>query len=239
MVSQYRIRAVLAGTLSYLLVVLPVVQAAGDQALGRVVAARATTLRGVAVPASETVLSGDVLTTAGEGNALVELSAGSRVKVARSTSVRFIRADGMVQAELLSGALVTEAAAQPSVAVVTSKYTFEASGEGNSRYVVGLEQKGMAIAAIKGDLLVKTRDGSGTYRLREGKYATIDASASGVPSGDGQTDQTSGGGAQSGGGGFHIGPIPPGWSVAILIGAALAAGVGVAAAAESSSPSRP
>ena len=55
-------------------------QPAGELPLGRILYANATNLRGVAVPTTETILSGDVLSTADNGSAIVELSRERRCK---------------------------------------------------------------------------------------------------------------------------------------------------------------
>jgi ferric-dicitrate binding protein FerR (iron transport regulator) len=154
----------------------------GEQQLGRILYSSSASLRGVPVPKSETIFSGDVLTTSGDGSALVELKSGAKVKITENTSVRFHGDGEKVQAELLSGVVISESAGKPAVVVTTPKYRFMPSQEGNCRYLVRLSKEQETIAAaVKGNLLIDTHDSTGRYILPEGKYAAIPASAEGVP----------------------------------------------------------
>jgi hypothetical protein len=137
----------------------------------------------VAVPKSETILSGDVAATSDDGSALVELKSGARLKIAGNSSVRFVGDGDKVQAELLAGAVVWESAGKPTLVVTTSKFQFAPSQEGSSRFAVALSKEQETFAgAMKGNLLVRTQDSIGSYILPEGKYAAIPASSVGVPS---------------------------------------------------------
>ncbi|MGA2608981.1 MAG: FecR domain-containing protein [Terriglobia bacterium] len=183
MLTESRIRIALASTLACLLLFSPRAQPAGEQPLGRILYAYATSLRGVAVPKSETILSGDVVATSDDGSALVELKSGARLKIAENSSVRFLGDGDKVQAELLAGAVVSESAGKPTLVVTTSKFQFAPSQEGSSRYAVALSKEQETFAgAMKGNLLVRTPDSSGSYILAEGKYAAIPASSVGLPS---------------------------------------------------------
>jgi len=183
MPTKSRIWMVLACVLGCLLLFSPEAQPTGEQQVGRILDSHATSLRGVAVPKSETILSGDVLATSDDGSALVELKSGAKLKITKSSSVRFLGDGDKVQAELLAGAVVSESAGKPTLAVTTSKYRFAPSQEGNCRYAVALsKQQETLAAAMKGDLLVRANNSGSGYLLREGKYAVIPASSVGVPS---------------------------------------------------------
>jgi hypothetical protein len=133
-------------------------------------------------PGSETILSGDVLTTSEDGSALVELKSGAKLKIAESSSVRFLGDGETVQAELLSGAVVSESAGIPAMVVTTPKYQFAPAQEGECRYVVQLSKEQATVAgAVKGNILVKARNASGSYVLYQGNYAAISPWAAGVP----------------------------------------------------------
>ncbi len=190
MTSESRIRIVFASVLGCLLLLLPGVPGAGEQQLGRILYSSNTSLRGVPVPKSETIFSGDVLATSGGGSALVELQSGAKVKITENTSVRFLRDGEKVQAELLSGVVVSESAGKPAIVVTTPKYRFTPSQEGDCRYLVRLSKEQETIAAaVKGNLLINTHDSSGRYILHEGKYAAIPASSVGVPAQEKQGDE--------------------------------------------------
>jgi len=182
MPTESRVRIVLANTLACLLLFSPPAKPAGEQPLGRILYAQAASLRGLAVPGSETILSGDVVTTFDAGSALVELKSGARLKIVENSSVRFIGDGDKVQAELLGGAVVSESAGNSKLVVTTSKFQFAPSQEGSSRYAVALSKEAETFAgAMKGDLLVKKPDSVGSYILREGEYAAIPASSVDVP----------------------------------------------------------
>jgi ferric-dicitrate binding protein FerR (iron transport regulator) len=182
MATESRIRIVFASAFGCLLLLLPGIPGAGEQQLGRILYSSSASLRGVPVPKSETIFSGDVLTTSGNGSALVELKSGAKVKITENTSVRFLRDGEKVQAELLSGVVVSESAGKPAIVVTTPKYRFMPSQEGNCRYLVRLSKEQETIAAaVKGNLLIDAHGSTGRYILPEGKYAAIPASAEGVP----------------------------------------------------------
>ncbi|MBZ5668189.1 MAG: FecR domain-containing protein [Acidobacteriia bacterium] len=190
MAPESRIRIVFASVLGCLLLLLPGAPGAGEQQLGRILYSSSTSLRGVPVPKSETIFSGDVLVTSGGGSALVELQSGAKVKITENTSVRFLRDGEKVQAELLSGVVVSESAGKPAIVVTTPKYRFTPSQEGDCRYLVRLSKEQETIAAaVKGNLLINTHDSSGRYILHEGKYAAIPASSVGVPAQEKQGDE--------------------------------------------------
>jgi ferric-dicitrate binding protein FerR (iron transport regulator) len=161
---------------------LPARHAAGEQPLGRVVHSYATSLRGAPVRGSETIVAGDVLTTSGEGSALVELQTGTRVRIAESTSVRFLRDGENVRAELFSGSVLSESVGKPTLTVSTPTHQFVPAQETESRYAVQLSKEKTAIAAaLKGNIIVKGNDTEGSYTLREGTYAAIPPWAAEVP----------------------------------------------------------
>ncbi|MFZ0963018.1 MAG: FecR family protein [Terriglobia bacterium] len=183
MATKSRIWMVLVGVLGCVFLFAFPAQPAGEQQLGRIVYSNATSLRGVAVPNSETILSGDVLATSDNGNALVELKSGAKLKITRSSSLRFLGDGDKVQAELLAGEVVSESAGKPALVVTTSKFQFAPSQEGDCRFAVALGKQQETVAgALKGNLLVRTHDSLGSYILPEGKYAAIPAWSAAVPS---------------------------------------------------------
>jgi len=182
MLTESRIRMALASTLACLLLFSPRAQPSGGQPLGRILYAHATSVRGVAVPKSETILSGDVVATSDDGSALVELNSGARLKITENSSVRFLGNGRKVQAQLLAGAVVSESAGEPTLVVTALKFQFEPSQEESSRYAVALsKEQETVVGAMKGDLLVRTPDSTGSYILTEGEYAAIPASSADVP----------------------------------------------------------
>lgn len=182
MLSESRMHVVLASILGCLLSFSPASQAAGEPPLGRVLYFHASSLRGMPVEGSETILSGDVLATSEDGSALVELKSGAKVKIEKSSSVRFLGDGATLQAELLAGAVVSESVARPPMIVTTPNYQFAPVHEGECRYVVQLSKERATIAgALEGNLLIKAKNASGSYVLHQGDLATISASATGIP----------------------------------------------------------
>jgi hypothetical protein len=134
------------------------------------------------VPKSETILNGDVLTTLEDGGALVELKSGTRMQITKNSSVRFLGDGGAVQAELLSGAVISESVGKTTSVVTTPKYQFAPAQAGECRYVVQISAEQSTIAsALEGNLLIQARNATGSYVLPQGSYAAISASAVGVP----------------------------------------------------------
>jgi len=201
MPAMSRTWIVLASVLGCLLLVSSEALSAGEQQLGRILYSNATSLRGVAIPESETILSGDVLATSDNGSALVELKSGVKLQITENSSVRFLGDGDKVQAELLAGAVVSVSAGKPTLVVTTSMFQFAPSQEGNCRFEVALSKQQEAVAsAMKGNLLVRTPDSLGNYILPEGKYAAFPASSDGFPS-----QEKAGGGATSAG---QAGTVP-------------------------------
>ena len=182
MFTKLRILGVLPGILGYLFLSAPPVQPAGQRQLGRILNSNATTLRGLAVPSSGTVLNGDVLSTYSDGNAVVELKLGAKLTLRENTSVRFILSGEKVQADLIAGGVESESVGRPALVVTTSNYHFAPSHDGDCRFAVALTKRRDTVAgAIRGNLLVTTPDSLASYILPEGEYAAIPASSVGVP----------------------------------------------------------
>ena len=182
MFLQSRVRYVFTGVFACLLLSLPPLYAGGEQSLGLVRSSHAASLGGESVPGSSVIFDGDLLSTSEGGNALVELHSGTIVRMAENSSVRFVRAGEIVRADLVSGAVVSEAAGKPDLVVTTPKYQFAAAQAGSCRYLVQLsKEQAIVAAAMKGSVIVKPRKTNARYVLHEGSYAAISASAVGVP----------------------------------------------------------
>lgn len=183
MFLQSGVRCVFLGVFGCLLLLLPELYAGGKQAIGLVSYSHAASLGGVPILGSEAIFDGDLLTTSGEGNALVELHPGTRMRIAENSSVHFVRDGETVRVDLVSGAVVSESTGKPDIAVTTPKYLFIPAQDGKCRYVVELSKQQVTVAAVmNGSLILKPRKTQASYVLHEGKYAVISASVVGVPS---------------------------------------------------------
>lgn len=177
-----RVRYAIPAVLGCLLLPLPALYAAGEQALGLVRSSRAASLGGAPVPGTEVIYDGDLLTTTEGGSALVELKPGAGLRIAGNSSVRFVRDGQMVRAELVSGAVVAESSGEPAMEVATSRYQFAPAPAGKCRYLVRLSKEQATVAAaMNGDVIIKAGKARAGYVLHQGQYAAIPAPAAGVP----------------------------------------------------------
>jgi hypothetical protein len=231
MLTKCRIPIVFAGIFGCVLLLSPTVQVGGEQQIGRVLHSSHATLGGAPIPQAETILSGDILTTLEKGSALVELKSGTTVKIMGESSVRFLRDDERVQAQLLSGTILLECTGKPALVVMTPWYRFEPSQDGTAQYLVRLVKDRQTVAAaIKGQVLVKANDSDYSYVLSEGRYAAIPVSASPVSAQSREEGPKSGQSSKNkkvaGKLPWHIGSLSEGDSIALVV--ALAAGTAAA-----------
>jgi ferric-dicitrate binding protein FerR (iron transport regulator) len=241
MSTNYRIRMGFVGVLGCLLLLSPRAQAVGGAPLGRVLYSYGTTLGVVSGAKPETIFSDDVLTTTADGSAMVELDSGAKVKITENTSVRFLRDEKRILVELKTGAVVAETSSSTTLVVRTPKYRFESARLGDCRYLVRLSTDQVTTAAaIKGNVLVRSNQASGSYLLHEAAYAVIDADASGIPSESGQTASKTqiypGPGRH---GAWRIGSLSERASIALEVGIAAGAAAAVAIPLSKSSPVSP
>ena len=201
--------------------------AAGEPVLGRVLYSYNTTV-GASVPGAppQTILNDDVMTTSADGSALVEFQSGGRLKVMENSKLRFVREQLRIQVELEKGTVVVETGnnSTPPVAVSTAKYRFDPAQAGDSRYMVRLgADQGTTAAAMTGNVLVRPAGSDDSYVLHQSQYAVIDPGASGTPS---QPSTKSA--SVSKHGGWRIGSLSEGDSVALAVGIAAGAAAGIA-----------
>jgi ferric-dicitrate binding protein FerR (iron transport regulator) len=182
MYAKFRTFIALHGVVACLLSFSVPARPAAAPQVGRILDSNATTLRGLAVPMSGTILSGDVVSTYTEGNAVIELRSGTKLSIRENSSVRFLLAGNKVQADLIAGEILSEGVGRPTLVVTTANYHFTPSQEGECRFVVALtKQRDTVAGAMRGSLLVTTPDSLANYILPEGEYAAIPASSMGVP----------------------------------------------------------
>ena len=243
MFTKTRVHIVLACLATCLLWVSPPTRAGGEPVLGRVLYSYSASVGAASAVKPETILSGDVLTTGADGSALLEFESGARVKVMENTTVRFVRDDQRIQVQLQSGAVIVQTSSSPTIAVSTSKHRFEPAQLGDCRYLVRLSvDQATTAAAMKGNVLIRPFNKSGSYLLREGDYAAIDADASGIPSPPGpMAPRSIPGAAQGKHGGWRIGSLSQGESIALEIGIAAggAAGIAIPLSRSGSGPASP
>jgi ferric-dicitrate binding protein FerR (iron transport regulator) len=241
-----RIQIAFATIAACLLWLTPLARAEGDAPLGRILHSYGTTLGAVSGSGPQTILNGEVLTTNGAGNALVELSSGARVKITENSSVRFVRDEQKIQMQLDTGQVVVETSTSPAVVVSTSKYRFEAAQLAECRYLVRVsKEQGTTVGAMKGNVLIQPPTAGGSYILHQGSYAAINADGSGLPSQAGPTPQKSQSASGQGKSGvWRIGSLSEAESLALELGIAGGAAATIAvplsrSKASAASPSVP
>src|SRR5215469_10714957 len=114
------------------------------QALGQVVRSSLASLGGISVPSGGTVVSGDTLTTAKGGGALVKFSTNSQLEVSEDTSVTLLGAPGHLQFNLGQGTVQVAVQGPDYLAVETSQCRVEPAGPGGATYSVTLPSNGNA-----------------------------------------------------------------------------------------------
>jgi hypothetical protein len=196
--------------------------------LGGIVASEGVTVAGVPIPSEGTIFAGDVLRTPKGGTARVSFSPASRANIAEETSVRFGYAGANPLAQLSSGTIVTTRFDKDGLIVETPKYRVEPAEQGKAVYVVAvLPDAGTVVTARSGGVSITEISSGRRYVLPEGKYASIAAASAGVPQSGKEADdeQAAAGGmpGNQGGGGWHIGSLSHGASIAVVITAAAGA----------------
>ena len=142
-------------------------------------------------------------------------------------------------ADLDSGTVVTLKQAQAGLMVETSKYTVEPTASGKVIYMVSmLPDRSTMVAARFGNVMITERVSGQRYELREGSYASISASAVGVPAAPQEKEESRPAPEQPSPPAsgpppkppWHIGTMSPGASAA-LVAAVIGGGLAGAAAA--------
>ena len=136
-------------------------------ALGQIVRSSLASIGGIPVPSGGTVVSGDALTTAKAGGALLKFSATSQLEVYEDTRVTLNGTPGHLVAKLDQGTVTVTAEGPSYLAVETPGCRIEPSGPTGASYSVTLPPRasaGASISASQGSVsLVETA--SSSHRL--------------------------------------------------------------------------
>jgi hypothetical protein len=200
------------------------------QALGQVVRSSLASLGGIPVPSGGTVVSGDTLTTAKAGGALVKFSANSQIEVFEDTSVTLLGSPGHLLVKLGQGAVEATVQGSDYLAVETSQCRVEPAEATGAAYSVTLSspQASATVSARRGNVSIVELVSSGHQLLAEGQTATCAGAASGARQEEATPAPSQSAGqsppAPSGHGGSHT----PLWL--LLVGGGIAAGAAAAAA---------
>jgi hypothetical protein len=212
----------------------------GAPVIGQVITASKTSVGDVPLPGDGTLLDSDWVRTGKGGRALVDFPGNIRAAIAEETQVRFRSAGGRLVADLSSGTVIAQKQTQAALRVETTKYAVEPKAGGRAVYLVAmLPDRSTTVAATLGNVVITERASGLRYELREGSYASIAASAVGVPAAPGQEKEESKPAPEEPAPPatapppkppWHIGTMSPGASVAVVAGVVGGAVAGAAAA---------
>ncbi|HUI40767.1 MAG TPA: hypothetical protein VL523_02245 [Terriglobia bacterium] len=145
-------------------------QTGPSQALGQIVSASSASIAGVAMPGGGTLVSGNTLSTAAGGAALVKFSANGQVELSENTSAAFSGTPGHVLAKISQGALVATAAGPEALVTETSQCRIQPQGPGGATYAVNVSSSAAATVTARQGTLVMVEIASGRRRvLAEGE----------------------------------------------------------------------
>jgi hypothetical protein len=213
------------------------------QVVGLVIQSSAAALGGAAIPGAGAVFSGNLLTTAKGGNALVKFSATTQASLQGESSVIFRTKSGGLSAQLLSGTVVAETAGSDSIVVNTSHYDAEPAGRGRADYAVRVfPDQSILVAARQGKILIKDLTSGKNYLVPQGSTAVSGGDSStalsqkekeeakqlpSTPAGPSTEGEPPEGPAQK----STAKPQGQSHTMLIVVGVAAAAGIGAAVAA--------
>jgi hypothetical protein len=220
----YSLAAALAG--------VSLVAGAAGNVVGDVVASDRASVNGILVPGEWTIASGDALSTAAGGSALVHLSTEGEARLAESTSVVFEREAKLITAHMSSGTLGVAVRGEDDLMSKTDQFAVQPARPGNAEYTVAMLPGRSVISAERGDIRVTEAKSGIEHIVPQGHYGTISQATTSNPGGSPTGTQTASTAASHGL--LHSGPL--------LFAVAVGGGVGVALAihgAMGSSPASP
>ena len=143
------------------------------QALGQIVRSSLASLGGIPVPSGGTVVSGDTLTTAKAGAALVKFSANSQIEVAEDTGVTLLGSPAHLLVKLRQGTVEATVQGPEYLAVETSQCRVQPADPAGAGYSVTLSPGANAtVSARRGNVSIVEIVSSRHRSLAEGQSAT-------------------------------------------------------------------
>lgn len=198
--------------------------------LGQIVRSSSATLGGTAVPAGGTVVSGDIMSTAAGGSALVEFSGGDQVELGENTIVTFSGTPTHVVATVDHGNVTVRAPVAGGVVLETLRCRISPAGQGSASYQVTAPpgSTSISVRGIQGSVSVGELGAAQGHALQAGKVWSCPAVAAGQAREEGAPSA----GEQAGQAGA---PAVSSHSntglLVLLLGGGAAAGIGAALAA--------
>jgi hypothetical protein len=199
------------------------------QGLGQVVRSSLASLGGIPVPSGGTVVSGDTLTTAKAGGALVKFSANSQIEVFEDTGVTLLGSPGHLLVKLGQGAVEATVQGSGYLAVETSQCRVEPAEATGAAYSVTLSPGGSASVTTRHASVVVIETATSTHRLlAEGQTSTCAGAASEAGQEEATPAPSQSAGQSPPAPAAHGGSHTPLWL--LLVGGGVAAGAAAAAA---------
>ena len=165
-----------------LMIVMPAFAANGrqlqtKQALGQVVRASSATIGGTAVPSGGTIATGDIMSTATGGGALVEFSAGNQVELGENSIVTFRGTPDHVLVTVDHGSITVRAAVPGAVVAETLLCRVASTGGTSASFSVTASAGSTTadIKSLKGSIDVTETGTSRTHPVAQGVTWTCPA----------------------------------------------------------------
>jgi FecR protein len=146
-----------------------------------VIASRHASVNGSSVPGEWTIARGDVLSTAADGSALLNVSSKMRVRLVENTSVVFDRDSTRLTLRMLSGTMGVQTAGKDGVVVSTAQFTVQAATPGRVEYVIAMLQDRTLVSARRGDVSVRELKSGKQHTVSQGSYGMISQAPGAVP----------------------------------------------------------
>ncbi|HEV2424586.1 MAG TPA: hypothetical protein VGZ29_07150 [Terriglobia bacterium] len=214
--------------------------------LGQIVRSSSATLGGTAIPAGGTIVSGDIMSIAAGGGALVEFPGGNQIDLGENTIVTFSGTPDHVVATVDHGNVTVRAPAAGGVVVETVRCRIASTGQGGASYQVTAPPGSTSISVhgLQGAVSVGELGAAQAHALKAGEDWSCPAVAAGrareegAPSAGEQAGQA-GAPAVSSHSNTGLIVLLLGGGAAVGIGAALAAGGKGGGGGGPASPSAP
>jgi len=150
--------------------------------IGQILNSSGATVDGLPIPASGTVVSGETISTAKDGNAVVDLSPGTRLNLDENTSVSFAGRPSHVSAEVTKGAVTARTSGKDALLVETPRYVIEPTDPGPSAFLVTiLPERNTEIAARRGSVRITEKSTGQKYVLAQGHFAKVAGADAAMP----------------------------------------------------------
>lgn len=170
-------KAALSVVMASLLAWFPPLALPGNVPLGKALSQGDAELNGTRLQLETTVYSGDTLTTADAGLAVVFFSQGDQLHLGPASQVQVAQTDGNLVADLARGAVLARSGIGQTVSVRARGLTV--NPEAPTRYEVVVQEKAVVVAARQAAVTV--RDATQTFTVAAGNAMRFELAADQPP----------------------------------------------------------